>query len=98
MTLAVLTFTFTLTTVLVSYWAFVLRPEARMTAQLRSRLQLKSAAPAASLLKPGGLDLASDASSRWYVRRLVRPASALLDRAGVRLSPARLVGGTVLAT
>jgi len=95
MTLAVLTFMFTLSTVLVSYWALVLRPETRMAAQVRARLRVKAAAPAGSLVKRGGFDLSGDAAS-WYRRRVVGPVAVLMERAGLRLNPARLVIGTAL--
>ena len=99
MVLAILTFVFTLGVVVVSYWGLVVRAERRAAVQLRARLHLKTAAPAGtSLVKPGGYDPGTRGTFAWYRRRLVAPTAALLEKAGVRMNPARLVSATLLVS
>ena len=99
MVLAILTFAFTLGIVVASYWLLVLRPERRAAAQLRARLQLKAASTgvSSSLLKPGGFDLTASGSFAWYRRHVIGRTAALMERAGLRMNPLRLVSTTLLA-
>ena len=56
MTLALLTFVLTLSMILGSYWALVVRPEAQFSGRLRQRLQPKAvrSVGAASVVKVSG--------------------------------------------
>jgi tight adherence protein B len=100
MALTLLTFVMTLTIVMASYWLLVIRPEERAAAQLRGRLQLKAAGASAgpSLLKAGVAEVTvAGAGSRWH-RAVIAPVAAHLARAGLRLQPSKVVGGTALAS
>jgi len=102
-TLALLTFTVTLTMVLGAYWAFVVRPEAQVTGRLRKRLEVKAERPvgSASVVKTaprrsahGGL---LGRMSAWYDRYTLEITGRLIESAGMRTDPKWLVGGTAIA-
>ena len=94
MSLAILTFVLTLTAVLGSYWAIVLRSEVQASGRLRERLHVND------MLKTGGPSIikgatASDAEiglvARWHRRYAVGPATRLIARSGMHLDAERLV-------
>ncbi|HEY3045770.1 MAG TPA: type II secretion system F family protein [Vicinamibacterales bacterium] len=102
MTLALLTFVVTLTTVLGSYWAFVLRPETQISGRLRQRIQVKVDRPVgASVVKSGATDEVAQGIIgilvNWHRRYTVAAAGRLIESAGMRTDPAWLVGGTAIA-
>jgi tight adherence protein B len=102
MALAILTFVFSLTIVMGSYWALVLRPEVQLTGKLRKRLEVKTDRPvgAASLVK--GAQRASGQTgftsrlADWYERYTLEATGRLIDSAGMRIDPKWLVGGTAI--
>ena len=94
MSLAILTFVLTLTAVLGSYWAIVLRAEVQASGRLRERLHVND------MLTTGGPSIikgatASDAEvgllARWHRRYAVGPATRLIARSGMQLDAERLV-------
>jgi len=102
MTLAMLTFVLTLTTVLGSYWALVVRPEAQVTGRLRQRIQVKVDRPVgASVVKTAAADESMPGVLgilvRWHRQYTVAAAGRLIESAGMRTDPAWLVGGTAIA-
>ena len=103
MTLALFTFFAALTLVLGSYWALVVRPEAQVSTRVRQRLFLKSDRPigASSVVKGGasretGEGLVSTILS-WHRRHAVASAARLIESAGMRTDPTRLIAGTAIA-
>jgi tight adherence protein B len=103
MTLALLTFFATLTIVLGSYWAVVARPEAQVSGRVRQRLFLKVDHPigAESVMKGGpsrqaGAGLLGTLVN-WHQRYAVASAARLIESAGMRTDPARLIAGTAIA-
>ena len=65
MTVALITFAATLTMVLGSYWALIVRPEAQLSGRLRRRLQVKIDRPVgASIVKGGGAGRESSGGGR----------------------------------
>jgi tight adherence protein B len=102
-TLALLTFFATLTLVIGSYWAVVARPEAQTSARLRQRLQVKISRPvgATSIVKSAAAGRAPrgliGALVKWHRRYAVASAARLIESAGMRTDPARLIAGTAVA-
>ena len=103
MTLALLTFVLTLTIVVGSYWAMVVRPEAQLSGQLLQRLRMKASRPvgAASVVKGTARgDLSTGLVStlvKWHHQYAVASAARLIESAGMRTDPRRLVAGTAIA-
>jgi tight adherence protein B len=103
MTLALLTFVATLTMVLGSYWALVVRPEMQLSGRLRQRLQTKSAKPVGSESVFKGASRAAGESGlvgavlTWHRRYAVASAARLIESAGMRTDPQWLIGGTAIS-
>ena len=85
MTLALLTFVLTLTIVVGSYWAMVVRPEAQLSGQLLQRLRMKASRPvgAASVVKGTARgDLSTGLVStlvKWHHQYAVASAARLIE-------------------
>jgi tight adherence protein B len=96
MVLALLTFLFTLSITFLAYWMIVARPEARASARLRERLQIKAAGPAvpSSLVKGGGIDALGGGILARYQHRVLLHAATLVEDAGMQVDPRRVVVGT----
>lgn len=102
MSFVLLTFVLTLTLVLGSYWALVVRPEGQTSGRLRQRLRIKRDLPVgvASVVK--GTAPAADSPGiagqlrRWHRRYAVAAAGRLIESAGMRTDPQWLIGGTAL--
>jgi tight adherence protein B len=99
MTLALITFVMTLTMVMASYWLFVTRPEERAAAQLRGRLQMNTAGPAAgaSLVKSGAAEGMVAGAGSWWHRLVIAPVAGQIEKAGLRTRASKVVGGTAVA-
>jgi tight adherence protein B len=102
MTIALLTFVMTLTTVLGTYWALVLRSEAQVSVRLRQRIQVKNVdrPVGSSIVKSGATDDATGLFSalvNWHRQYTVAATGRLIESAGMRTDPAWLVGGTAIA-
>jgi tight adherence protein B len=100
MALALLTFVFTLTVVLGSYWAVVMRPETAATGRLRQRLRVTAEQQigAASIVKSHvDRTAATGLFRRWHRTLAVAPTERLVERAGMTIDAARLVSCTAAA-
>jgi tight adherence protein B len=103
MTLVLLTFFTTLTIVVGSYWAFVARPEAQVAGRVKQRLFLKVERPigATSVVKGRASKEAREGLAgkiaAWHQRYAVASAARLIESAGMRTDPARLIAGTIIA-
>jgi tight adherence protein B len=103
MTLALLTFIVTLSMVLGSYWALVVRPELQLSGRLRRRLQGKVSRPIGSeSVVKGGARMAPAGAIRgtlsaWHRRYAVAAVARLIESAGMRTRPRWLAGGTAIA-
>jgi tight adherence protein B len=101
-TIALLTFVLTLTTVLGSYWALVVRPEGQVSGRLRQRIQVKVDRPVGASVLKNATEHASVAGVigtliKWHRQYTVAAAGRLIESAGMRTDPAWLVGGTAIA-
>jgi tight adherence protein B len=102
MTLALLTFVMTMTTVLGSYWALVVRSETQVSGRLRQRMQVKVDRPVgASIVKSGTTHRSMTGIIgiliKWHREYTVAATGRLIESAGMRTDPAWLVGGTAVA-
>jgi tight adherence protein B len=103
MTLAILTFVLTISTVLGAYWALVLRPEMQVTGRLRKRLEVKAERPvgSASVVKGSrrgaGRGGVLGRLAAWYDRYTLQVTGRLIESAGMRIDPKWLIGGTAIA-
>jgi tight adherence protein B len=98
MSLVILTFALTLTAILGSYWAVVLRPEMQASGRLRERLNLtpvrKAGGP--SIIKgTAASDEEIGALLRWHRRYAIGPATRLIARSGMQLNAERFVMVTI---
>ena len=101
MTLVLLTFFSTLTIVVGGYWIIVSRPEANVAERLRLRLQVKTNRPVeASVVKGAAAQVGAGVVGtlvKWHREHAVKRAARLIDSAGMRTDPARLIAGTGIA-
>jgi tight adherence protein B len=100
MTLALLTFLVAVALVLGSYWLVVLRPEAHAAGRLRERLLVKVDRPAGgpSIIKgTAPAEVSSSLLVQWHRRYAVDSTARLIERAGLRMDPARFVAWTATA-
>ncbi|MFN2581493.1 MAG: type II secretion system F family protein [Candidatus Dormibacteria bacterium] len=103
MTLAVLTFVFIVSVVMVTYWILVVRPERKFAGRLRDRVEVKTRktigsesivkGKARGAQRPGPIGMLV----AWHRRYAVAATARLIDSAGVRTDPQWLIGGTAIA-
>jgi tight adherence protein B len=75
----------------------VLRPEAHASGRLRERIHVKAARPGVSIIKGATAPETTGLFARLHRRYAVNSAARLIERAGLRLDPARLVAWTATA-
>ena len=99
MTFAALTFLLTVGLVVGSYWLLVLRPESQTAGRLKARFDMKGdrSGGGPSVIRGTPEDPNTSLLRRLHRKYAVASAERLIERAGLRLDPARLVAWTFTA-